>query len=449
MHVKGITSYSNQGDKLFILTNLRKALGTTRKSKVRQARRSLLREKVNLWPTLAPHFAHRFGTDEGDHWRVQYLRVCARACKRQARLEASRKREKAKLSFLTLGLALEIIVLLVLHLAEDQSQEHMWALIVGSSVSFITIIIVNKRLVHSYSTATAYRNTFFISIIFVTLALAIYFDFISLPFYYLIDDPEVLAGIYLGLGVGSLVAPVFLSVSDWYRLRVSQLGVRLSHPANRYYYLVDSITRAMRILSKWTSIPPRLDDRKTLAMELERAAIMLEGLGGTYFEVSRTSLTTASDRFTQAAQHVRELHLWIALPGSSTLTDLKDHIGDLIVTIVSGHYDQLPLSGRTMSLKRPNTRRGMSLIYNVLRVLAPLTAVIVVDQWIVAVPPLVYQLVISIALFWLVVGLIMISGVDSASLATAREVFAAVKGNGTPSGDAARADEKRKQREQG
>jgi len=88
----------------------------------------------------------------------------------------------------------------------------------------------------------------------------------------------------------------------------------------------------------------------------------------------------------------------------------------------------------------------MSLIYNVLRVLTPLAAVIVVDQWIAAVPPLVYQLVISIALFWLVVGLIMISGVDSTSLATAREVFAAVKGNGTPSGDAASADERRKQR---
>ena len=431
-----------------ILTNLRKALGATPKSKARRARRSLLREKVNLWPTLAPHFANRFGTDEGDYWRVQYLRVCARACKRQAQLEASRKREGVKLRVLTLGLALEIIIVLVLHLAQDQSQDLMWALIAGSGVSFITIIIINRRLVQSYNTTTAYRNTFFISIIFVSLVLAIYYNFISPPFSFLIDDFELLAGIYVGLGVGSVTANAFLGVSDWHTLRVSRVGVRVSHPANRYYYLVDSITRAMHILSKWTSIPPRLDARKKLAVELERAAIMLEGLGGTYFEVSRASLTTASGRFIQAAQHVRDLQLWLALPGSSTLSDLKDHIGDLIVTIVSGHYDQLPLSGRPTSLKALNVRSGMSLIYNVLRVLTPLAAVIVVDQWIAAVPPLVYQLVISIALFWLVVGLIMISGVDSASLATAREVFAAVKGNGTPSGDAASADERRKQREQ-
>jgi len=432
-----------------ILTKLRKALGATPKSKVHQARRSLLREKVNLWPTLAPHFANRFGTDEEDYWRVQYLRICARACKRQARLEASRKRESIKLRVVTLGLALEILILFVLHLADDQSQDLMWALIVGSSVSFILIIIINRRLVQSHSTATAYRNTFFISIIFIPLALAIYYNFIPPPFYFLIGNFDVLAGIYVGLGVGAVAASAFLGVSDWYTLRVSRIGVRVSHPANRYHYLVDSITRAMRILSKWTSIPPRLDDRKKLAVELERAAIMLEGLGGTYFEVSRASLTTASGRFTQAAQHVRDLQLWLALPGSSTLSDLKDHIGDLTVTIVSGHYDQLPLSGRTTSRKALNVRSGMSLTYNILRVLTPLTAVILVDQWIAAVPPLVYQLVISIALFWLVVGLIMISGVDSTSLATAREVFAAVKGNGTPSGDSARADERRKQREQG
>jgi len=200
----------------------------------------------------------------------------------------------------TLGLALEILILFVLHLADDQSQDLMWALIVGSSVSFILIIIINRRLVQSHSTATAYRNTFFISIIFIPLALAIYYNFIPPPFYFLIGNFDVLAGIYVGLGVGAVAASAFLGVSDWYTLRVSRIGVRVSHPANRYHYLVDSITRAMRILSKWTSIPPRLDDRKKLAVELERAAIMLEGLGGTYFEVSRASLTTASGRFTRA-----------------------------------------------------------------------------------------------------------------------------------------------------
>lgn len=123
------------------------------------------------------------------------------------------------------------------------------------------------------------------------------------------------------------------------------------------------------------------EPRATLIRRLEAAAAAVHRLRLTHRFGDRAAQQVFDHRFAQAATAIREIRLWVALPRPDTFVDVEELLIDLLITLLTEHYGQLPQPRFEEATQRGFRWRAVLLgVGTVLLGLLPL-AVLLLLQW--------------------------------------------------------------------
>jgi hypothetical protein len=89
------------------------------------------------------------------------------------------------------------------------------------------------------------------------------------------------------------------------------------------------------------------------------AAALTNAMPKSFRPLDATSRAVVADRYRQAGLALRGYTLWVALPHPGSLADLRQRIMDMILAILQGHYDELPLAPDSSKAIRSGRARAL------------------------------------------------------------------------------------------
>jgi hypothetical protein len=169
-----------------------------------------------------------------------------------------------------------------------------------------------------------------------------------------------------------VVGSILLALAILFGVVVETTRAAVYRQAGLEPVAVHSVTVALAAVTEWRS-------RDRMIECLNRAATAIQRVRLTCGLPDALAQAIHDRRFFGAAQAVRATGLWVALPGPGTQVALQQFLADVMLTLLTGHYDTLPSPLLQPSVERRiKIRAALSALRTILLGLIPLAVLLAV-----------------------------------------------------------------------